>query len=190
MPEYVPYLSSNIVSIKVPLLLPRGFSANLILLLWFFLGGVCQWGFEGNILSLMFKAVFEDPVDTAQDIDDRGLIPFVYPGQQFYVDFLASSDNPLYTKLANITVIPKTWEAFWILIQHGVQGNATHVFLGNTIWGYMRRFGRYHYSQELLEGAFGYGGFIVNKHYYLRNDLAKHILIFQQVYQIFLIFIQ
>ena len=32
VPEYVPYLSNNIFSIKMPPLMPKGFSANLVLL--------------------------------------------------------------------------------------------------------------------------------------------------------------
>ena len=46
-------------------------------MLWYYLGGVLQWGFEGNILALMFKQVFEVPVDTTQDIVERGLTPVV-----------------------------------------------------------------------------------------------------------------
>ena len=103
MPEYVPYLSSNIFSFKVPLLLPRGFSANLLLLLWYYLGGVCQWGFEGNILALMFKKVYEDPVETAKDVVDRKLIPIV--DRQYYKEFLAHSHNSLYQQLSNITFL-------------------------------------------------------------------------------------
>ena len=183
MPEYVPYLSSNIFSFKVPLLLPRGFSANLLLLLWYYLGGVCQWGFEGNILALMFKKVYEDPVETAQDIVDRKLIPIV--PNQYFVQFLAQSDNSLYQQLANISVISpwyyEHWDEHITLLKNGVQENGTHVFLTNGLWPKEKELGRWHYSQELLEGQSGYAGWYVNKKYHLSNELSKHMLIYAQV---------
>jgi hypothetical protein len=185
VPEYVPYLSSNLLSIKVPLLLPKGFSANLILLLWYFLGGVCLWGFEGNILALMMKKVYEDPVETAQDVVDRKLIPIVE--HRFFWDFLANSDNSLYQQLANISVMSPyfngkwDWDGHIALLKNSVQQNGTHVLLSSYLSDYERELGRYHFSQELLEGYNGYAGWFVNKKYHLSNGLAKHMLIYAQV---------
>jgi hypothetical protein len=181
VPEYVPYLSSNLLSIKLPLLVPRGFSANLILLLWCFMGGVCQWGFEGNILALMFKKVYEDPVDTAQDVVDRKLIPVVDWYSPEYIDLLAQSDNSLYQQLAPITVLPKNHDEFWEILKNSVQGNGTHVYLTSGLWDDEKELGRYHFSQELLEGYNGYSGWFINKKYHLSNELAKHFLIYHQV---------
>ena len=118
----------------MPFLLPRGFSANLLLLLWYFCGGVALWGFEGNILSLMFKQVFEVPVDTAQDIYDRGLIPVVFPDGHHWVHFLALSDNDVYKKLANKTIVPSDWVEWMNLMKYHVQGNGTHVLFGNHVF--------------------------------------------------------
>ena len=181
MPEYVPYLSSNNFAFKVPLLLPRGFSANLLLLLWYFLGGVCQWGFEGNILALMFKKVYEDPVETAQDVVDRKLIPIV--DSQYYNEYLAHSHNTLYQQLSNITVNRpyNSYDAHLHLLKIGVQENNTHVYLTSNLWPEERDLGRYHYSQEKLEGELPYGHWLINKKYHLSNELAKHMLIYAQV---------
>ena len=186
MPEYVPYLSSNIISFNVPFLLPIGFSANLLLLLWYFLGGVCLWGFEGNILALMFKKVYEDPVETAQDVVDRKLIPIVE--SQYTIDFLNQSSNTLYQQLANISVITPysshgnwDWDPHITLLKGGVQDNGTHVFLCSFLWEDELELGRYHYSQESLQGDHGYGGWLISKKYHLSNELAKHMLIYAQV---------
>ena len=184
LPEYVPYLSSNLLSIKIPFLFPRGFSANLILLLWYFCGGVLLWGFEGNILSLMFKQVFEDPVDTAQDIYDRGLIPLVFPDGQHWVETFAQSNNDVYKKLAKTMVVPTDWDELYYYLTYHVQGNGTHVLLGNHVWDKMREFGLYHFSQEIIEGSSPYGVWIISKLFPLSNELAKHILIYQQVCQL------
>jgi hypothetical protein len=180
VPEYVPYLSSNIFSFTVPLLLPRGFSANLLLLLWYYLGGVCQWGFEGNILALMFKKVFEDPVETAKAVLDRKLIPIV--DSQYFKELLAHSPNSVYQQLSNISIIsPYDYDKHLHLLKSGVQENNTHVYLTNHLWTEEKDLGRYHYSQEKLEGDHPYGQWLINKKYHLSNELAKHMLIYAQV---------
>ena len=164
--------------------MPRGFSANFVLLLWYILGGVLLWAFEDNILALMFKQVFEDPVDTAQEVKDRGLIPVVNYGAGLTVDLLARSDDKLYQYLASITVIPKDHSEWLDLMQFGVQGNETHVYLGPGIWGNTRQFGLYHFSKEVLAGLLPYSSWIQNKHFQFNEQLAKHIAIYQQVCEI------
>ena len=187
MPEYVPYLSSNLLSIKIPFLLPRGFSANFLLLLWYLCGGVCLWGLEGNILSLMFKQVFEDPVDTAQDILDRGLIPVVSPGNEGVYWFwkLKNSDNVLYQKLAKLTVQYNDFASYDYIIQYHVQGNATHVLLATYVTEQASdAFGLFHYSQEVIQVSNPYLGWVQHKLFHLSDELSKHILIYQQVCEI------
>ena len=154
-----------------------------------------MWAFEGNILALMFKKVYEDPVDTVEDVIARGLIPVLDPPARFYVDHLAQSDNKLYRDLASITVVAEDWPELWDLIEYGVQGAATHVylcsFLSEAWWDYvdgqwiyypdLKDFGEYHFSQEVLSGFHPYSGYIVNKYFHLKEQLAKHILLHQQV---------
>ena len=163
--------------------MPRGFSANLVLLIWYFLGGVCLWAFEDNILALMFRQVFEDPVDTAQEVKDRGLIPVVNFGAGFTVDLLARSDDKLYQYLASKAVIPEDPLEWYNLMKFGVQGNETHVLLGPDIQSFvdMSKFGLYHFSKEVLAGYLPYNGWIENKHFQFSEQLAKHIAIYQQV---------
>ena len=145
----------------------------------------------------MFKKVYEDPVDTVEDVIARGLIPVLYPGGRFYVDHLAQSDDKLYRDLASITVVAEDYAELWDLIENGVQGAATHVYLNSYLdefrwewdwvdgkWIYcpdLKDFGEYHFSQEVLSGFHPYGGYIVNKYFHLKEQLAKHILLHQQV---------
>ena len=154
-----------------------------------------MWAFEGNILALMFKKVYEDPVDTVEDVIARGLIPVLHPGAGFFVDHLAQSDNKLYRDLASITVVAEDWAELWDLIENGVQGAATHVYLSDFLDGEwwdnvdgqgiyypdLKDFGEYHFSQEVLSGFNPYSGNIVNKYFHLKEQLAKHFLLHQQV---------
>ena len=129
----------------------------------------------------MFKQVFEDPVDSAQDIIDRGLIPVVMPGASAWQWHLYLSDNDLYKKLAMVSVEAKDFDEYNYLIQYHVQGNGTHVLMYPAIHKGSRKFGRYHLSKEIIEGFNPYNGWITNKLFYLGDELAYHMLIFQQV---------
>ena len=137
-------------------------------------------------MALMFKQVFEDPVDTAQEVKDKGLIPFVEWGQGFIVDLLARSDDKVYQYLASITVIPKSFLEWLDLMQFGVQGNETHVYLGPHVPTYTDRFGLYHFSKEVLKGSLPFSFWIENKHFRFSEQLAKNILIYQQVCGIYI----
>ena len=153
----------------------------MVLLIWYFCGGVCLWGFEGNILALMFKPVYEDPVDTAEDIIARGLIPVIPPGGWAIPNMFALSDNQLYRDLAKKMIVAVDLKQLFTLLEYQVQGNATHVYLGNHIYGNMKELGLWHFSQEVIEEFNPYLVWITNKMFYLGEDLAKHILIYQQV---------
>ena len=69
----------------------------------------------------------------------------------------------------------------------GVQGNATHIYLGTEIYddfsGHrtMGDFGLYHLSKEVLAGHDPYLSWIENKHFKYSEELAKTIAIYQQV---------
>ena len=141
-----------------------------------------MWGFEGNILSLMLKRVYEDPINTAQDILDRGLIILLNPGfaGESWQRFLSFSDDESYRKLANKTFIPKDALEYWHTLFYHVQNNGTHVLLDNQISWLMKKTGQYHISEDEIGGILPYMGWITNKMFHLNEDLAIHFLIYQQ----------
>ena len=96
-------------------------------------------------------------------------------------DNLFCSDNSFYQQLAAITVLTKNSNEMFDILKNSVLGNGTRVYLTSGLWESEKELGRYHFSQELLEGDTGYGGWFINKKYHLSNELAKHILIYLQV---------
>ena len=111
----------------------------------------------------MFKKIYEDPVQTVEDVWSRGLIPIVWDA--FYKDFLANSQNSIYQQLGNISVITplnsiNNWDAAYDahlqLLKSGIQEENTHVYLTSNLWDDEKDLGRYHYSQERLEGELPY----------------------------------
>ena len=152
---------------------PRGFSSNTVLLLWSLFGGVLFHALLSNFLKMLMMPMWEEPVDTAQDVLDRGLIPVVGYGEDYLVQQLKNSQNTAYQKLGEITIMADdNWDRVWDALRE----NGTHVFLqpddGN---------GDYHGSKETVEGRFSWLNWISDKKWHFKEDLAKHILIYQQV---------
>ena len=73
-PPHVHRVNRNITP-NLHLIFPRGFSANLVLLTWSIFGGVLLHGFLANFRVMLLRPVLEKPVDTAQEVLDRGMIP-------------------------------------------------------------------------------------------------------------------
>ena len=66
----------------------------------------CVWGgfllhiLECNYLTVLVKPVYEKPIDTAEDIIERGIKIIYVPGTESMVETLKKSPFPLTRKLA------------------------------------------------------------------------------------------
>ena len=177
------------------LLFPRGFSANLVLLIWSVLGSVLAYGFLSMYRAMLLNPVLETPVDTAEDILSRNMTPFVHPMGQIHIDILKQSNNQDYQKLdekyfRNLSKYHDeqgdvAWdyseEDFMKILAEDVQGAGTHVYLGTDLSPQHEKFGEYHWSKEEVRGASPYNSWVVNKRWTLNEELAVHLLRFQQV---------
>ena len=73
----------------------------------------CVWGgfllhiLECNILATLLKPVYEKPIDTAEDIIERGITIIDYPGRESMVETLKRSPFPLTRALAEHTYVAK-----------------------------------------------------------------------------------
>ena len=84
-----------------------GFASNLILLFWCVCGTFLLHMFESNYFTMLIKPTYEKPVDTAEDIIDRGLGVIYSPGSESIRETLL--DSPFYSTrtLAERTTVPK-----------------------------------------------------------------------------------
>ena len=63
--------------------------------------------FESTYFSMLMKPVYETPINTAQDVLDRGLAVIYTPGAESLVEILKNSPSNITRKLAERTIVPK-----------------------------------------------------------------------------------
>ena len=73
----------------------------------------CVWGgfllhiLECNYLTVLVKPVYEKPIDTAEDVVERGIQIINGPGREALVETLKKSPFSLTRKMAENTYVPK-----------------------------------------------------------------------------------
>ena len=85
-----------------------GFASNMALLLWCVFGGFLLHMFGANYLNMLVKPSYEKPVDTAQDVVDRGLRVIWGPGFELYKEKSMIQNLSKVTRdLAEMTYVAK-----------------------------------------------------------------------------------
>ena len=84
-----------------------GFASNLMLLFWCVCGGFLLYMFESTYLTMLMKPTYEKPVDTAEDILDRGLSVIKSNIAAAIVEAEKNSSFAIIRELAERTIIPK-----------------------------------------------------------------------------------
>ena len=157
---------------------------KFVLQIWGLFGGLLVYFFLANFLTVLLRPNYEKPVNSAKDIIDRRMIPFVDDGAYFYRDYLVRSPNPLYQQLGEIVVIPKDYGEVLEMFKNDIQGG-THVYLGVMFSGDYEYGGYskqdYHTSKDGLEGQNPFGGNILNKAWEYSDAYNHHVLLFHQV---------
>ena len=62
---------------------------------------------EANFLTMLLKPYYEKPVDTAEDVLDRGLKVLASPGFESILEMLKNSPFPITSAVAKRTHVPK-----------------------------------------------------------------------------------
>ena len=84
---------------------PIGFSSNMALLLWCVWGGLLLHILECNYLKVLLKPTYGKPVDSAEDIIERGLTIIKAPGSGSLLETAKRSPYESVRKLAELSYI-------------------------------------------------------------------------------------
>ena len=89
------------------------------------MGGFLLHILECNYLTVLVKPVYEKPIDTAEDIIERGIKIIGFAGQESIVEALKKSPFPLTRALAENTYVAKvvvfysSFETYPMISSHG-----------------------------------------------------------------------
>ena len=78
----------------------------MVLLLWCVWGGFLLHILECNYLTVLLKPVYEEPVDTPEDIIERGLKIIMSPAAKALVEAAKKSPFEKTRKLAELSYVP------------------------------------------------------------------------------------
>ena len=154
-----------------------------------------------NLLSTILRPNFEEPLDTAKQLVEKNIILYDLPGEEIWKQFLLDSSNPIYNKLGETMIMADDWDHYYSLIEHDVIGAGTHAYMIGYLQPWEKALGRWHRSEEKLEGDSPYVGYLTDKKWHLNEvnvntksnnviililimtfkEFAKHLLHFQQV---------
>ena len=84
-----------------------GVASNMVLLLWCVCGGFLVHMFEANFLTILLKPNYEDAVDTAEDVMNRGLSVIYSPGTESSLEIRKNSPSNITRTLAERTKVAK-----------------------------------------------------------------------------------
>ena len=85
----------------------RTLASNLVYTIWAVFGGFILHFLLSRYLTVLLKPSYEEPVETAADLVKRNIIPFSWPGSDYYVEMFAEYPDPYYKQIAQRLHITK-----------------------------------------------------------------------------------
>ena len=85
----------------------RTLSSNLVFTLWAVFGGFILHFLLCNWLTVLLTPSYEEPVETAEDLIKRNIIPFLTRVGEIYKQMFAASSDPNYQEISQRLVIAK-----------------------------------------------------------------------------------
>ena len=87
-------------------------SSNLVFTIWAVFGGFILHFLLSNYLTVLLRPSYEPAVETAADIIERDITPFLWPGAETYISFFANSPDPNYKEISRRFIMAKDWVDF------------------------------------------------------------------------------
>ena len=155
---------------------------HIVFIVWNIFGGILIYFYLAGFLEILLSKQSEEPVDTAQQILDRGLVPFVWIVEDWYLTMLEDSPIPALQEIARKTIVPDTLNHYLELCKEGILEARTHVLFGTMIDGDEEYYyGEYYWSRDPVPGSIPYGAAIMNKKWPYAEQYNHHLMIITEV---------
>ena len=138
-----------------------GFSSNLVFLVWAVFGGFLLHILLCNYLTVLLKPRYEEPVNSAHDLIERNITPFIDNGfrrqdgtseNYLQIYFRTAFRDPVYQKVASRLEVPTDDNnalELWERINSPDPKNRTAVLFTKN--GGRKYWNNYYYSEEIVE---------------------------------------
>ena len=143
-------------------------TSNLIFSIWAVFGGFILHFLLCNWLTVLLTPSYEEPVDTAKDLINRNIIPFIYPGAEIYRQVFAASPDPNYQAISRIVVIAKDWDEYDDMVEK-VTSTGMYAEMGTYPYAYEEDFDDWYRSTEAIPGDYPYSVHLSNKKWPLKK---------------------
>ena len=160
---------------------PKGSSLTWTLVLWSVFGGFMLMFFNAIYLTMLMKPNYEKPIETAQELRDKGYSIIIEKSSEYYhKNLLETSPDPVYQELNQRAIVAEDAEHFKKLIIEKLNQSNTHALLRgsapkiDTV--------KYHKVKENVKGTDPWVVWLANRKWSEREKLERHLLRCQQVH--------
>ena len=135
-------------------------------------GGFILHFLLSNYLTVLLRPSYEKPVETAADLINRDITPFMMPASELYKQMLQMSSDPTYQEISRRLVIAKDWDEYDDMLRK-VTSTGLFAEIGRVPgWPTPEEEFKYWYrSSETLPGDNPMSGHLVNKKWPLKKVL-------------------
>ena len=147
----------------------RTLSSNLVFTIWAVFGGFILHFLLSNYLTVLMMPSCEVPVETAKDLINRNIIPFIFPMSEIYTQIFAASSDPIYQEISRRLVVAKDWDIYYDMMRK-VTSTGMYASIGSTPSQVPEKdYKDWYRSSETIGGVTPYTGHLLNKKWPLKK---------------------
>ena len=143
----------------------------MVYTIWALGGGFILHFLLCNYLTVLLRPSYEKPVETAADLIERDISPFLWPGAEIYIQLFASSTDPNIQEISKRLVIAKDLDEYDDMNR---KVTSTGKFAGigpdpDPLFVPENEYKNWYKSSEAVGGFNPYGGHLLNKKWPLKK---------------------
>ena len=146
----------------------------MVFTIWAVFGGFILHFLLCNYLTVLLRPSFEEPVETAADLIERDITPFMAPRAQIFRQFFAASPDPDYQEISRRLVVAKDWDEYEDMIRK-VTSTGFFAEIGKVpdpSWVPEEEFKDWYRSSDQITGLNPYIGHLTNKKWPLKKVIC------------------
>ena len=150
-------------------------ASNLVFTIWAVFGGFILHFLLSNYLTVLLRPSYEPFVDTAADIIERDITPFLWPGAEIWISIFANSPDPNYQEISQRLVITKNYDEYEDMVRKVIP-TGLYAEIDREPWCFdynncKEEYKNWYRSSETISGFYPYSVHLSNKKWPLKKVL-------------------